>query len=220
MATKPPHRVPKETAATPAEIAAAIEALTPAELARLKLYAKNRIWKLGPKADSRTEDDLLQIAVDDLLNDTRRWNKEKVGIADFLAGAMRSISSNWAKTYKKEDVPILETDLLKKNADGQLYSPVVEAKSDGRSDPEQHMLNEEKRNRDEQLIQQIEHIFRDDEEAQMLLTALDDGYDPPGIRDLWGWTQNEYNTTIRRIRRALQRTGLTIHGARGKSNVQ
>ena len=72
MSTKPPRRVPKETAATPAEIEAAIEALTPADLAKLKRYAENRIWKLGPKADSRTADDLFQIAVDSLLNDTRR----------------------------------------------------------------------------------------------------------------------------------------------------
>jgi len=219
MSTKPPRRVPKESAATPAEIAAAIEALTPADLAKLKRYAENRIWKLGPKADSKTADDLFQGAIDDLLNDTRRWNRDKVGIAVFLAGAVRSISSNWAKSYNKEETPILETDLLKTNAEGQTYSP-LEAMTDGRANPERRMLDEEKRRRDEQLLGEIEHIFRGDEEAQMVFTALDDGYDPPGIRDLWGWSQNQYNTIMRRIRRTLERAGHTIHEAGGKSNVQ
>ena len=79
MTTQPPRRVPDDVAATPAEIAAAIEALTPGDWARLKRFADYRIRKLGPKANSMTGDDLLQTALTDLLGDVRRWNKSKVG---------------------------------------------------------------------------------------------------------------------------------------------
>ena len=58
MTTQPPRRVPDDVAATQAEIAAAIEALTPGDWARLKLFADYRIRKLGPKAKSMTGDDL------------------------------------------------------------------------------------------------------------------------------------------------------------------
>ena len=89
MTTQPPRRVPDDMAATPAEIAAAIEALTPGDRVRLKLFADYRIRKLGPKANSMTGDDLIQTALTDLLGDVRRWNKSKVGFMGLLTGAMQ-----------------------------------------------------------------------------------------------------------------------------------
>src|SRR4051794_25338131 len=97
------RRVVPEKAASPVEIAAAIESLTAADFLRLGQYARRRIRILGPKAGDRMGDDLLQTAVQDLLEDTRRWDKSKVGLMGFLFGAMKSISSNWAKTYDPDD---------------------------------------------------------------------------------------------------------------------
>ncbi len=219
MTTRPPRRVLKEAAATPAEIAAAIEALTPAQVAKLKRFAENRIWKLGPKAGEKTQDDLFQIAVDSLLDDTRRWDKTKVDLFGFLRAAMRSISSNWAKSYVEEETPVLEADLRKTNKEGHIYSP-LDVTSDGRADPEELLIAEEKRRRDQEMLKQIEHIFKDDGEAQMMLTAIDDGYDPAGTRELWGWSQNDYNSIIRRVRRSLDRAGMSIDGSGGKKNAK
>ena len=103
MARKPSHRVSEEVAATPDEIKAAIEALIPADWTRLKSYAANRIRKLGSKADNRSADELLQIALELLLDDTRRWDRTKVDFMPFMIGAIRSISSNWARGYKPEE---------------------------------------------------------------------------------------------------------------------
>jgi hypothetical protein len=217
MTKRPPRRVLKEAAATPAEIAAAIEALTSAQLAKLKQFAKNRIWKLGPKAGEKTPDDLFQIAVDSLLDDTRRWDKRKVDLFGFLRDAMRSISSNWAKSYSEEVTAVLEADLRKANEEGQIYSP-LDVMSDGHADPEERVIAEEKRRRDQEMLNEIEHTFKDDEEAQMMLSAIHDGYDPPGTRELWGWSQNDYNTIIRRIRRTLDRAGMSIDGPGGEKN--
>jgi hypothetical protein len=217
MTPRPPRRLLKEVAATPDEIAAAIEALTAAELGRLKRFAENRIWKLGPKAGEKTPDDLFQIAVDSVLDDTRRWDRTKVDLFGFLREAMRSISSNWAKTYSEEETPVLEADLRKTNEEGRIYSP-LDVMSDGRADPEARLVAEEKRRSGQEILKQIEHMFKGDQEAQMMLTAIDDGSDPAGIRELWSWSQNDYNTIIRRIRRALDRAGMSIKGSGGKKN--
>jgi len=200
MATKP-RRVPDEVATTPAEIAAAIEALTSGDWARLRRFADNRIWKLGPKADSRTRDDLIQMALTDLLADVRRWDKSKVGFMTLLTGAMKSISSNWARSYKKAETPLLEADLRRENEEGQIFSP-LENVQDQSPNPEQRL-------HDKQTLELIDGLFKDDEKAQLVLTVWQEGYDPPGVRELWGLSQNEYNTIVRKIRRRLDAAALT-----------
>ena len=209
MATKSPRRVPEEAAATLAEITAAIEALTPGEWAKLRRYADYRLLRLGPKAEGREGDDLLQTALTDLLADTRRWNTAKVGFAGFLIGAMKSISSNWARSYKKEEIPVPEADLLRTNEEGETFSPldIVPAR---RPDPE-------RARHQKQTLEQIETLFKEDEQAQMVLMAWQEGYDPAGVRELWKLSQNEYNTIVRRIRRRLYDAGLTAHLGRGEN---
>ena len=103
MTEKPSRRVSEKVAATADDIRAAIEALTLADWARLRNYAANRILKLGPKADDRSNEDLLQIALELLLDDTRRWDRTKVEFLPFMIGAMKSVSSNWARGYKPEE---------------------------------------------------------------------------------------------------------------------
>lgn len=201
MTTKPPRRVPEEAAATPGEIAAAIEALNTGDRTRLKRFADYRVWWLGPKADSRTGDDLLQTALTDLLADTRRWNKSKVGFVKFLTGAMRSISSNWARSYKQNETLVLDADLRRENEEGEEFSPLDNAQGD--------TSNPDKRLSDKHTLDLIDDLFKDDERAQMVLTALQEGYDPAGVRELWDLSQKEYNAIVRRIRRQLFAAGIT-----------
>lgn len=200
MKSESTRRVAPEKAASPAEIAAAIESLTAADLLRLGQYARRRIRILGPKAGDRVGDDLLQTAVQDLLEDTRRWDKSKVGLMGFLFGAMRSISSNWAKTYRQDEVPILETDLLKRDHEGKLFSPLQALPANEPTTDEQ-IVNR-------QTLLEIDNLFKDDEKAQMVLTGWQDGLDPGAVRDLWDLTQNDYNTIVRRIRRAIDAADL------------
>ena len=207
MANKPSGRVPEELAATPAEITAAIEALTPADWSRLKSYADNRILKIGPKAASRTGKDLLHIALELLLDDTRRWNRTKVDFIFFMIGAIRSISSNWARGYEPEEALALELDVKKKNKDGETFR-LIDFVEDDRPDPEQRVVDEEKRLADARWLEVINRLFKDDEQAQMVIEAWQDGYDPADVRSLWNLSQNEYDTTVRRIRRAVNRVGL------------
>jgi hypothetical protein len=208
MTTKSLRRLPDKVAATPAEIAAAIEALTLGDWARLKRFADSRIWKLGPKkADSRTADDLIQTALTDLMADTRRWNNSKVGFIGLLTGAMRSISSNWARSYKEAETAVLEADLRRENEEGEIFSPLDNLQEPGPS-PDQRL-------RDKQTLELIDDLFKDDEKAQMVLTAWQEGYDPPSVRELWSLSQNEHNAIVRKIRRRLGTAALTADHDRG-----
>ena len=113
MTKSPSRRVSEEAAATPADIRVAIEALTSADWTRLRNYASNRIHILGPKTDGRNREDLLQITLELLLDDTRRWDRTKVEFVPFMIWAMKSISSNWARGYKPEETLSLELDAEK-----------------------------------------------------------------------------------------------------------
>ena len=121
MTEKPSRRVSEKVAATADDIRAAIEALTLADWARLRNYAANRTLKLGPKADDRSNEDLLQIALELLLDDTRRWDRTKVEFLPFMIGAMKSVSSNWARGYKPEETLSLVLDAEKTNKDGETW---------------------------------------------------------------------------------------------------
>ena len=207
MARKPSRRASEEVAATPDEIKAAIEALIPADWARLKSYAANRIRKLGPKADNRRADELLQIALELLLDDTRRWDRTKVDFMPFMIGAIRSISSNWARGYKPEETLALTLDVEKTNKDSETFRP-MDYVEDDRPNPEQRVVDEQKRKADACQLEMIDHLFKDDEQAQMVIEAWQDDYDPPGVRSLWDLSQKEYDTIVRRIRRTVSRAGL------------
>ena len=207
MARKPSRRISEEVAATPDEISASIEALSLADWARLKIYSANRIQKLGSKADNRSADELLQIAFELLLDDTRRWDPTSVDFMPFMIGAIRSISSNWARGHKPEETLALTLDVEKTNKDGETFRP-MDCMEDNQPNPEQLVVDEQKRTADARLLEMIDHLFENDEQAQMVIEAWRDDYDPPGIRSLWDLSQKEYDTIVRRIRRTISRAGL------------
>jgi endoribonuclease L-PSP len=97
------RRVPEDSAATPAEITAAMEALSTPALLRLRNYARLRVQILGRKAAGRTDTELLADAMNATLEGKRRWNKRKVDFVGHLIGAMRSISSHWRTQSKSPD---------------------------------------------------------------------------------------------------------------------
>jgi hypothetical protein len=212
MKSDAPRRVPVEKAASPTEIATAIEALTPADFVRLRRYAGQRVWGLGPKSVEKTGDDLLQAALCDLLQDTRRWDRTKVGFMGFLFGAMSSISSNWAKSYLPEESPVLEANQCRKNEEGEEFGQLDQHRA-RQPNAEQHLS-------DKQTLLRIDDLFRDDQEARMLLTAWQEGYDPAGARESRKLSQNDYNTIVRRIRRTLDAASIRPDRDRGGMHVQ
>jgi hypothetical protein len=124
---------------------------------------------------------------------------------------MRSIASNWAKSYREHEALVLESQLRRTDEEGREFSP-LDHFPDLRSNPEQRLRNR-------QTLDQIDALFKGDEKAQMVIAAWRDGYDPAGTRQLWGFSQNEYNTVVRRIRRTLDSAGITPDRERGATYV-
>lgn len=201
MSLKTAKRVPIEEAATLPEIRTAIEALTEADFQRLLGFARRRICLIGPKAEGKGEEDLLQEALQDLFADTRRWNKTKVGFLQFMYGAMRSISSNWAKQCDLNNVPQQPGAFRKDTDEGKRKDP-YEAHPD--STP-----NAFRKLEFYQKIAAIENVLSNDQEALQILEGWKEDMKPPEIRELWGMDQKRYDTIVRRLRRALASAGIT-----------
>ena len=208
MKERVPSRVPEEKAATPDQIRAAIESLTEADFERLDEFAKNRVRRLGPKAARITAGELLNEAVISILDGTRRWNPEKVDLPGLLIGAMRSITSNWARKYDPDEGLVLESDLKRPGSDGEAGTTVFDTAESKEPNPEQVLLASEL-SREQLLVERIEQIFTDDPDANWVLECWADGMDGPAIKQLLDWTETQLNTPVRRIRRKIKAKGIT-----------
>ena len=189
-------KVPEERAATPDEIRAAIAALSKADWYRLRTFADYYIFLLSDRAGERRGGDLLNEAFKRLLERSRKWDKSKVGFLGFLYGAVESIADSWQrKKVSPTEAPVLASSLVTENDDGESSDPAEEFELKA-ADPAQVLVYKE-------TLDQIDALFADDPEVRMVIEALSDGYDPPGIRELWGFSQKQYNAIVVRMRRHI-----------------
>lgn len=185
--------MPEDRAATPAELRAAIDALTAPQAAKLEEFAKGRVRRLGRKAAGRTAGDLLNDAVTATLAGTRRWNRANVDFTGHLIGTMRSISSHWARDFDPEEHPVLESELTKTTSEGGTLSPF-----------EQLAATEPDAERNLEAKEQVEEIlaaFAADTVVSVILDGMLEGMSPPDVRSELGLSQTEYETAMRRLRR-------------------
>lgn len=190
-----PRRVPEERAATPAEIRAALEALSEADHVRLEKYARYRIRGLGRMAGGRDHEDLLGEAVADTLDPTkRRWNKD-VRFVRHLIGAMRSISSHWREQFDPDE-PRLESELVRVGEEGDLLSPLDLV---GSEEPAADRILEAKRQ-----LEDIEKAVADDKIVCDILGGMRAEMSASEIREALGLTVVEYETAIKRFRRHVR----------------
>jgi hypothetical protein len=89
--------------ATPADVEAAFEALSPIEARRLRSYAYKLIQGLGRMAMGRSAEGLLQEALTVTLESKRHWKSENVDFCQFLKGVIRSTASNWREKYLRRE---------------------------------------------------------------------------------------------------------------------
>jgi DNA-directed RNA polymerase specialized sigma24 family protein len=198
MADKTARRVPEERAATLAEVQAAIEALSDADLYRLRAFAERREFMLQERARGR---DLLGEAFERLLRGSRKWDKTKTGFLAFLYGAMRSIAYSWLKEKTTPtEAPLSASSLVVEDDEGKLSDPVADFARAGADASELLVYRE--------TLEQIDALFADDEEVRMVIEGFRDGREPPAIRDLWGFSQPKYNAVIIRMRRKMRRAGI------------
>jgi hypothetical protein len=205
------RRVPEERAATPDEIRKAVDSLSKADWYRLRKFAEYHIFLLSDKAGDRRGSDLLNEAFKRLLERSRKWDKTKVNFMGFLFGAMESIADSWQrKKVTPTEAPVLASSLVTNN-EGEPSDPAEQFQSAHANQAQMFMYKE--------TLAQIDALFADDQEVQMVIEALREGYDPPRVRELWNLSQKQYNAIIVRMRRRIEKAGI-VNPTKGLRYVQ
>ena len=169
----------RRTAHGSQDVRAALAALPEEELLRLRAIARLRARAL-PSGISWS--DLLHEAVLRALSGARPWPLG-VPLLAFLAGIMRSLCDEQWRRYRRETI----------------HSHPEPA--DRIDDPERAYAASE-------VLAAMHRLFVSDEAALKVITGLIDGMEPEEIRRYYSLTNVEYDTTRRRMRRAMLRHGL------------
>lgn len=180
--------VHRETA-TQEECAAALRRLSDAEIRRLEQLA--RLRAIGLHGVEWRE--LLHEAVARLLDGTRQWPRH-VPLVVFLRETMRSIASNHWSRLERSAVVAGST----MNTDGEMDGGAPDEALDETGQPERRAAAAE-------ILERIQDVFRDDEEALRVLAGMASGSAPREIQEESGMDERRYASTQRRIRRRLAR---------------
>lgn len=205
--TKTSSAPPKPELATPADIEQALRALALEDTERIRQFAVNRIQRIGRAANGRSHDDLTQEALIRLLDGRRHWDKASITFTQCFVGVIRSIASEWSGHRKRnEHLPEyaqLESDLTRTDEEGNDVSP-FDRLAEPNLNAEQALIevevNAEHEAENKALVQAIEAAFADDDKAAILILGFQDGMDGPSIRAEFGMSEQEFKTTMRRIR--------------------
>jgi DNA-directed RNA polymerase specialized sigma24 family protein len=165
----------------------AIAALTTADLIRLKKVGA--LYAVGVGVDGL---EVLNEAVRRALDGTRNCPGD-VPMTVFLVNVMRSMASSERAKAKEE--PMMES-MSSTLDDGPA---VLEPPSPTRNVEEMRLAREDAEGR----LRALEDIFRDDDDAQLVLMGDVDEMSADEIRALGCWDEQAYATIRRRIRRKI-----------------
>jgi hypothetical protein len=193
-----------EMVAGPDEVREAIASLTEAESVKLKRLAEGAAYRLRRHVWGTNGNDILQVAIQRILENKRHWKPQKVDFVDFLAGVVASIEFDWRKQGKRGDLPVLETDLPASNADGDEMPNAIQLAVDQGPNPEQQLIESEELTQEE-LFQQIEALLSEDSLASLIFSERRRGTKGPEIMKALDLTRTEYDTAVRRMDRAIQK---------------
>jgi DNA-directed RNA polymerase specialized sigma24 family protein len=170
------------------DVASALAALSSAELLRLNALA--RLWTRG-LPETLSWADVLQEAIARALDGSRKWPLG-VPILAFLSGVMRSIcDDHWRHSVREARVIVRSNDA----------ADAGEEASAGHPDPERVLSAA-------QALSDIYDLFAGDSLALKVITGLADGLTAAEICDTYRLSEREYDTTRKRMRRALLRAEL------------
>jgi DNA-directed RNA polymerase specialized sigma24 family protein len=177
---------------TPIERALSEGLVSTAELLRLKAIARLHAWGLPP---DMTASDLLQEAFLRVLHGSRR-QPAGVSIVAFLSGVMRSIKAEQWRRARREFRGSRGV-----HSSGTASGLAGDEPDDPAPDPERRLAAH-------QELAAIYRLFSADTSAIHILNGLAAGLSPDEIRAASKMTKTEYDSTRKRMRRALLREGL------------
>jgi len=178
----------------PARLALNAKLVTEKDLLRLKVIARLHARGLPPHI---SWSDLLQEAFTRVL-DGSRHQPEGIPIVAFLSGVMRSIKEQYWRQARRgaRQFPKLLAELepidLK---DGEPLDP--------QPSPERRIIAV-------QAMEAINQLFEDDLQAKQIISALYEGRTPDETCSIHAMSKTDYDSTRKRIRRALTKAGLRM----------
>ncbi len=182
------ERIPK----TPAGRALESKLVTQADLLRLKVIARLHARGLPPHVGWS---DLLQEAFTRVLEGSRRRPAD-VPMVAFLAEVMRSIKEQYWRQWRRgaRELPKLLAELGAVDfQEGELPDPAPS--------PERRVIAIEQ-------MEAINGLFEEDPRARQVISGLYEGWTPEEICSAYALSRTDYDSTRKRIRRALIRAGL------------
>ena len=182
--------------ATSEQIRDAFEALTEIELARLMKYARWRLRAFGSRNISRDADEFVTDALISLLDGRRTWQPQKIPFYVCFEAVIRSQTYNLRKRGPEDAFD--ELIPLRKPDDSDTAEPLDRLASRTFQDPERELEWT-------QIEQLIKVRFADDAEAALMLEAMRSGTTPTAIREALELTQQQYETIVKRVRRAIDK---------------
>ncbi|HEX5207624.1 MAG TPA: hypothetical protein VFW10_07480 [Steroidobacteraceae bacterium] len=177
---------------TPAGQALALNLVTKMDLLRLKAVARLLARGVPPEVGWS---DLLQEAFARLLDGSRKC-PEGLSMVVFLAGIMRSLRAQYCRRARliAARLPQIRIELdLDEGPDSEATDPTP--------DPERSLIAM-------QQLAEIDRLFADDPRAQQVIEGLFEGWSPEQIRSRYDMSKTDYDSTRKRMRRALLREGL------------
>jgi DNA-directed RNA polymerase specialized sigma24 family protein len=170
-----------------------IDSLSEAEWMKLGKSAEILCWGLAIEGQ-----DLLNIAICKILEGKRKCPSDLPVIVT-LYGVMKSLVSAYIKKRKRD--PLAQSAEIT-SEDGLLEDVDLKPNVDT---PEEILIAN-------QTIKQIEQALSGDETIEMVFMAQMDGYSPNEIQDLVGLSAVQYASTLRAIRRKLDKLDIERSG--------
>ncbi len=170
-----------------AAFVAALDALEPADLIRLRKKSAYRAAGTGMDGD-----DLLNEAIHRTLEEDGRNCPADVPVVVYLDNAMRSIADGEREKYARR-IPV---------GDGHDEKSAVGKLADNNPSPADAALD---RIEFERVVDRIQEIFAEDPQAQAIVIGDMEGWSPEEIKEMEPMNEKQYASARRRVRRALER---------------
>lgn len=186
------------TPATLAQVEAAFKALTGKELKVIDRVGQTLAWPGGSAGLGWTFEDLRQEAQTRTLEGTRRWYPGEVDFVRHLAGAMRSIASEWRRRGRRWPRQLGDSMDADTDAGAQARGLRDESLS-----AEEAMIRREAASAE---LKRLRALFADDEGVSYILMGIEDNLGRAEIMKASDMTLKEYDAARNRLTRATARS--------------
>jgi DNA-directed RNA polymerase specialized sigma24 family protein len=177
--------------ATLDDVGEALERFGPKDWRRIELIGRR--LAVGTSLDAG---DLVNTAVERLLLGKRHWHRKETIVACF-GRTMKSIVKDWWRRKQMVEI-VTEADApLVEDEDGDETGVVDRARSDD-ADPERVLIAR-------RALDEVRAALEDDKDTWEIALAVAVGETPEDIRYAYELTKTQYDSALKRIRRALTR---------------